>query len=444
MNQILDYTPNGSNRTNKNGGTKSDKVVRILAIFLMIFAVMLVGIAVYSRTVGNSKKKETPAEVTYTDAKISYEINEEENKVKVKVSHDKVIDKISYNWDTGKARDVDGNAKSEFEIDLDLSKGSHTLFINVTDTEGHITTDSKTFKSDNGKDIIIPNINISPEMIEGKAVVVITATDETEIEYITYRWNNDEEQKVTVDDVEENDERKKITVELEIFEGSNDLTIFARDKAGNQASIQKSLNGLLNPTGRIEISADRSTATVYLNHKNGISSVNVRVNDGEPQSLDMSGMDDEAKKDFNFDIDLNAYGSGDKNIRVEATSVDKTTGVFEATVEGEEQPTEPEQEVVEDNENIQVDFLFPNEGSTERDVNPCLVEVKLHYDNGIRDIELEIDDRPYDMHLNDNSNDMKFELNNFSPGGTYKVKITVKGLDDTQRTVTKTLAFSEQ
>ena len=444
MNQILDYTPNGSKRTNKNRGSNSDKVVRILAIFLMIFAVLLVGIAVYSRTTGKSGKKETPEQVTYTDAKISYEIDEEENKVKVKVSHDKVITKVSYNWDSGKVRDIDGNGKSEFETDLDLSKGSHTLFVNVYDSEGHITADNKMFKSDNGKDIINPNININPEMREGKAVVVITATDETEIDYITYRWNNDEEQKVTVDDVEDNDDKKKIVVELEIFEGSNDLTIFARDKAGNQANIQKSLNGLLNPTGRIEISADRSTATVYLNHKNGISSVNVKINDGEPQSLDLSGMDDEAKKDFNFDIDLNAYGSGDKTIRVEATSADETTGVFEASVEGEEQPTEPEEEENQDNEDIQVEFLFPNEGSTERDVNPCLVEVKLHYDNGIKDIELEIDDRPYDMHLNDNSNDMKFELNNFSPGGTYKVKITVKGLDDTQRTVTKTLAFSEE
>ena len=120
MNQILDYTPNGSKRTNKNRGSNSDKVVRILAIFLMIFAVLLVGIAVYSRTTGKSGKKETPEQVTYTDAKISYEIDEEENKVKVKVSHDKVITKFSYNWDSGKVRDIDGNGKSEFETDLDL------------------------------------------------------------------------------------------------------------------------------------------------------------------------------------------------------------------------------------------------------------------------------------------------------------------------------------
>ena len=443
MNQILDYTPNGSKRTSKNRNDNSDKIVRILAIFLIVFAVLLIGIAVYSRVSENSGKKNPTEEVTYTDAKISYEIDEEENKVKVRVSHDKVITKFSYNWDNGKVRDIDGNGKSEFETELDLSKGSHVLYVNVTDSEGHISTDNKTFQSDNGKDIINPNINISPEMIEGKAVVVITATDETEMDYITYRWNNDEEVKVTVDDVDNNEDRKKIVVELEIYEGSNDLSIFARDKAGNQANLQKSLNGLLNPTGRIEISADRAIATVYLNHKNGISSVLVKINDGEPQELDLSGMDDEAKKDFHFDIDLNVYGEGDKNIRVEATSVDETTGVFEAFVEGEEQP-EVIGEEPENNENIQIEFLFPNEGSTERDVNLCLVEVKLHYDNGIKDIDLEIDDRPYDMHLNDNSNDMKFELTNFNPGETHKVKITVKGLDDTQRTITKTLAFSEE
>ena len=444
MNQILDYTPNGSKRTNKNKNVNSDKIVRILAIFLIIFAVFLIGIAVYSRVSENAGKKNTTEEKTYTDAKISYEINEEDNKVKIQVSHDKVITKFSYNWDSGKVKDVDGNGKSEFEIELDLSKGNHVLYVNVTDSDGHITTESKTFQSDNGKDIINPNINISTEMIEGKAVVVITATDETEMDYITYRWNSDEEEKVSVDDVEDNDDRKKIVVELEIFEGSNDLSVFAKDKTGNQAHFEKSFNGLLNPTGRIEISADRSTATVYLNHKNGISSVLVKINDGEPESLDISGMDDESRKDFHFDIDLNAYGDGNKNIHVEATSVDETTGMFDASVEGEEHEEEHEEEQPQDNEDIQINIDFPNENSTERNVNKCLTQVVVNYENGIKDMDLEIDGTSYDMHLEDNSNNMKFELKQFNPGETHTIKITIYGMDDTQRTITKTLAFPEE
>ncbi len=444
MNQILDYTPNGSKRPRGNKNVNSDKIVRILARFLIIFALLLVGIAVYSRVSENAGKKTVTEEETASDAKITMTVDEETNKVKVSVSHDKVIKTFSYSWDSGKARDIDGDGKTEFETELDLSKGTHVLYVRVTDVDGHVSKEQETFQSDNGKDIISPNIDIEPNIIGGKAVAIITATDETEMDYITYRWNNDEEEKVTVDDIEDNDNRKKIVVELEIFEDSNDLTIFAKDKAGNQAQLQKTLNGLLNPTGRIEISEDKSKATVNVKHKNGISKISVRVNDGETQELGgIDELDDEAKKDITFDINLNDYGSGDKKVVVEAISKDETKGVFEANVEGDGENNdnggnnEPE---VENNRDIKISFEEVVDEESQRGDSQPKIKINIQYENGIKDIRIKMNGVNYNVgSVAENSKEV-----NAGPialrDRDNKIEVTVYGTDGTQNTEVKNIS----
>ncbi len=441
MNQILDYTPNGSKRPKGNKNVNSDKIVRILAIFLIIFAVLLVSIAVYSRVSENAGKKTITQEETASDAKITTDVDEESNTVKIKVEHDKVITKFSYSWDTSKAREIDGEGKSEFETELDLSKGTHMLYISVADSSGHITSFQKQFTADNGKDIISPNIDIKPDVVDGKAVVIITATDETEMDYITYRWNNEDEVKITVDDVEDNDNRKKIEVKLEISEGSNDLTISAIDKAGKQATLQKTLNGLLNPTGKIEISEDKSNASVNVKHKNGISKITVRVNDGETQELGgIDELDDEAKKDITFDINLNDYGSGDKKIVVEAVSKDETKGVFEATVEGNgdnggNDNNEPE---VEQNKDIKIEF---EQQEDEHDRDAVLYLIKIRYENGIKDIRIKMNGVNYNVGTwEENSKEVNAGPIKM-PERNNKIEVTVYGSDGTQNTEAKNISF---
>ena len=51
MNQILDYSPNKSNKSSSG----SDKIVRFFAILLIIFALCLVASGVYKMYARNSK-----------------------------------------------------------------------------------------------------------------------------------------------------------------------------------------------------------------------------------------------------------------------------------------------------------------------------------------------------------------------------------------------------
>ncbi len=450
MNQILDYTPNGSKRSGGNKNINSDKIVRVLAIFLLIFAVLLIGIAVYSRISENAGKKDVTTEEVASDAKITADIDEETNKVIVKVAHDKIIEKVSYSWDNGRVKDVDGENKTEFELELDLSKGTHILYISVTDKEGHVSKFQQSFTSDNGKDIINPNIDISPDMIGGKAVVVITATDETEMDYITYRWNNDDEIKISVDDVEDNNNRKRIVKEVEIFEDSNDLTIYASDKAGNHAQLQKPIKGVLIPTGSIVISENKDKATVNVKHKNGISKITVRVNDGEPMELSgIDGLSDDDKKDITFDINLNDYGSGTKKIRVEAVSKDETNAVFEATVEGEDGGNNGDgnnddgdngggESEVQNNEDIHISV---NEIETTNENDPRQIEIVVKYENGIKDLHVKMNGVNYNVDtIDENSKEVKAGPITL-PERNNKLEVTAIGTDDTQNTEVKNISF---
>ena len=441
MNQILDYTPSGSKRPNGGGKINSDKIVRILAIFLIIFAILLVFIAVYSRVTQNAgKKNEAAAEEEETDAKITVEILEEESKVKVTVSHDKVIKLISYSWDDEKGRDIDVKDLSEYSFDIDLPKNRNKLYINVTDANDHITRFNETIYSENGVDIISPIINIDTQTINGKSMIVIEAKDETEIDFVTYRWDDDDEVKVSVDDVEDNDNRKTIKIELETLDGSHDLLVVATDKAGNNAQVPKTFYGVYKPVIKIDISQDKAKADVTVEHNKGIESIAVKINDGEEKHVDgIESLDEEERKKISFPIDLTEFGNVEKKIFIKATSVDNTSAELEHIVEGDgntesrSESSETEESGEDNNENIKVSFS--NDETEER-----VVRVKASYDQGIKDIKLSVNGQEFDVQVpNDGGRTMEFPLT--LQEGTSKIKVVVIGTDDTQNTVIKNISF---
>ena len=90
MNQILDYNPN-----NKTGGSSgSDKIVRVFAIILIVFAICLLGSGAYGLYKRSQEGKE--ASVNSTQAEIKGE--QKDSNAIITVNHDKAIEKIIYSW----------------------------------------------------------------------------------------------------------------------------------------------------------------------------------------------------------------------------------------------------------------------------------------------------------------------------------------------------------
>jgi len=383
MNQILDYNPNKSSGSKKGGG--SDAIVRVFAVILALFAICIIAVGAYRLV----KSKEQTQEIVEaaTDAKI--EIQEYEENAKVIVTHDKVIDKVEYRWDDGNVNPpIRGDGKSTVEFDVPLIIGTHTLNVVVTDIDGHTTSTSKSITSETGKDDTDPVIEITTDGNKAK----IVATDDIEMGYITYRWNEDEE--IRVDQDEDAEDKRVLECEIDILKGSNFLVVNAVDASGNSADEKRPFNGVMKPDIKITIAADKTKATVKCTHEKGIQTVVVNLN-GQDYNVDFGP---EIQPEVEFEI---ALGEGVNEIKVTATSVESTNTVVSETVDNT---------VAEDNITISM---------TRSESDPNKVQFNAESPEGIQTIKLNINDVDYDVDLHGEvSPQITFEFELFEGNNT--------------------------
>lgn len=345
MNQILDYDPN-----KKSGGTSSgsDKIVRVFAVLLVIFAIGLlvsgaVGIKQNKQNKKNAENKPTYATITATQTS--------DGKVKVSVEHDKAIEEMFYSWNTSAERSFKGEGTKKLEKELDLPAGTNTLHIKIVDVNKVETSFEKEFTAEDGLDILNPVISIT--VIDGEGQdklkkLKITATDETKLDFITYRWNDEEETKVEA----EESNPKEIVLELDILRGVNDITIVAVDSNNNTTTETKSFTALTKPEVVVMLSADGSTLEIETTHENGISKIYYTLNGREYQAQWAGTEEEPAPPAVNFTQPLD---EGYNRFILTVTSVDDTETVFDGECEytppapeESEQPTESEEQPVEE------------------------------------------------------------------------------------------------
>ncbi len=280
MNQILDYVPNS--KSNKSKG--SDSIVRVFAILLIIFAIALIGVVGYN--ILSNKTEINKENQQATKANISVEVKEA--KVTMKVVHDKKIQKLIYSWNTSSERTIKGSEKY-MEETIEVPAGDNTLHIKVIDEMGTETIYDEEISSDKGVDIINPVIKLE---VTNEKKLKITVTDETVLDFMTYRWNEEEEKTVYAEEGS-----KEIVTEIEILKGENDLTIVAVDGSSNTTTETKKFTGLTKPEVVVTLSADGSSINISATHENGIESVafnfnnvdyNVDIGNDKPTSMQFS------------------------------------------------------------------------------------------------------------------------------------------------------------
>ena len=305
MNQILDYVPN--NKSSKRGG--SDKIVRIFAVILILFAIALIGVVGYGMVSNQKKASVENQQITY--AKVSVDV--QETQVKLSVTHDKNIQKLVYSWNTSSERVVKGSGKYMEEA-IDIPAGDNTLHIKVIDENGIETTHDEEISSEQGVDIINPVIELK---VTDEPKLKIVVTDETALDFITYRWNEEEEETIYAEEGS-----KEITTEIEILKGQNDFTVVAVDASSNTTQENKSFTGLTKPEIKVTLSEDGSSIDIKATHENGIKSVSFNFNN-QDYNVDI-GDDTPQVIDFSQKLDV-----GYNHIIVTVKSVDETQTVFD-------------------------------------------------------------------------------------------------------------------
>lgn len=337
MNQILDYGTEKRGKAPKQNSTKTEKTIKIFAIFLMIFAILLIGSGVYSLVTNNSNNDESDIAQEVVEAEINAIMDESNATIILTVESEIEIDKVVYNWNTNTEMNIDGEDRKTLEETIELPSGKNTLNIKVIDNEGNETSKSFEFESEEGNDIINPDITL--EVTEDKNLL-ITATDETEMSFLTYRWNSEEENTVNIE--EDAEDKTVLTVEIEIPKGTNTITVIAVDSSNNTRVETKSLTGATKPEIEYSFTED-GVLTFYCTHENGIKEIYYTLN-GKDYGITYT---DETGYPTSAEFVVEDLVVGDNEISLTVTSVNDTEETFEGVcqIEGEEDEEE------EDNDN---------------------------------------------------------------------------------------------
>lgn len=253
MNQIL-YVGKDNKSVNIN------KVIRFFAIFIILFAICLIANGSYGmyQTAQYSSAENIPT--VYMD-RVSDEVI-------LRVEDNIPISELIYSWNKGEKTILLPNSKI-VEERIPLLNENCVLNIQVVDKRGK-KTDFKQEWNIEGLDIQKPTIEVQTD--ERQQTIIIYAKDETEMSYITYKWNDEEPKKVYVSRTNKLEIQKQIDMQI----GENVLEIEAVDSSGNTAKENKKI--IISSAPKIKLTKNDDKLHIVIEDEIGLQSVEVNVN----------------------------------------------------------------------------------------------------------------------------------------------------------------------
>lgn len=277
MNQILvleNKTKKKKNKSRRSGPIEIKNIVRFFAVVLIIFAMVMIGhssYAIYRDAKGNN-----------TDELAEINITRVNDTLLVDVQSTYVIDKFKYSWRSSQQTSIPEESTS-FQEEIILPSDNNILTIVLEDETGRATTYTKEIILD-GIDIIKPSIDI--EQGQGSSVVV-TATDEMQIEYMTYRINDGEEIKIDKNNVEDKTIKYAVT---DIPRGENIIYVTAVDSFGNTEQIEQTIivSSEMPTINSIDIDEESGKILIQASDVDGLQSIEVNLNGAVYQMNDIN------------------------------------------------------------------------------------------------------------------------------------------------------------
>lgn len=300
MNQILSTT----NKVNKKSSVINiKKIIMFFCVVIIIFGLGLAGFKIYQIYIENKEINQT--------IKPEIVIEQKEEKVKISVTYQNGIEKVEYYWDEKDVKVIKGKGSKKIEKEIELLSGENILTVKVIDLKGVETKSSNkfTYNIDNKK----PKIILETLYAEGK--IKITATDETKLNYITYKWGNNAEEKIFATEQIPTKIEKTIIIER----GTNTLTVNAVDSSKNKTTEEKPYAGVINPT--IDVYQEGDILYMKIIHDMGFKKVEFTINDiNFKYDENYSGYNKE-ETTLEFTAKLN---SGENIIIINAYSLEET------------------------------------------------------------------------------------------------------------------------
>lgn len=307
MNQILSTgdnpkrkkAKNSNYQTNYYNGQQSNisSIIKVFAVSLILFSIFAIGNASYGLYKSIENKNgliNEPIKPT-----ISVEsINETQNIILLKVSSETGINKVTYQWNDEQEVTLKGNGGKYIEQKIQIPNGTNNLNISAIDTQGNENTYTKQYK-------INSKINLGATN-EGK--IKVTYSGDVEISYMTYRWDDQEETKVDINDTE-------IDYDIETLSGRHKLTVVVVDVNNTTETKVQETNGISVPKIEISLNEEETAYIIKVTDEIELKEVIVTLDEDENKKYGqkVSG------KEFQFEI---ALREGENRMKVEVTNSD--------------------------------------------------------------------------------------------------------------------------
>ena len=255
MNQIL-YV--GDNKNNGPVAVKS--VIKFFAIVIIIFGIILIGEGTYSMYKGIVANSGNNIPTVY--------MNRVNDTVVIKAENNIEIAKLIYSWNKGEERVLLPNNKDVEEVVL-LPNENSILNVTIVDIKGKETKFMQQWNIE-GIDIKKQEMEIATD--DSSRKITIIARDETQIDYLIYKWNNEAETRVN------GTERNKLEIQktIDMKLGENKLTVTAVDKNGNTNTLEKTIIISSKPT--IAVKQSNSKIHIVINDEVSIKTVSININ----------------------------------------------------------------------------------------------------------------------------------------------------------------------
>ena len=279
MNQILSIDQqnnnniNNNSKNNNNGTSNSKGIIKVLIIVLIIFALIAIGIAAYAILNGrHDDKKVVLPEITVN--------SQSEETVELIVKHEKGIGEIKYSWNHEDEKTIQGENRKEISTTINVPEGKNILYVEATDNKGNKSEKYKQEFKNGGMDINFDAINEN---------VRITVESDKNISFITYRWDEEEEKRVEVND-------KTVKTEVATLKGTHTLTVSAVDENNKTETATKIVVGATRPTIDVTIEENKYYV-IKVTDENEIKRVEIITPEGTETKEPL-------EKEFEYKVEL--------------------------------------------------------------------------------------------------------------------------------------------
>lgn len=317
MNQILSTSMPTDNKKQKNkirntNPTSISSILKFFAIAMLIFGILLIGLGAYSIYEKESKQKEENLQPS-----ISLE-DKSNDTVLLKVVYGKNISKLEYRWNDEEETTVNGNNGKYIEQEIKVPTGTNTLHIVITDEDGKQIPYDKQYERES---------NINFEVSENK--IKITAESEKTIKYMTYRWDDEEEKTIQINNT-------TLEQEIDAIKGLHTLTVITVDEENNTDTKVQKINGVSKPKVSVTTDDSKSYFIIKASDDEKLSKLQFKINQDDNKEY-FFNLDNFNMKEFEFTTNTsNVYllQQGENIIEVTVTNSDgvtEETGVIRVT-----------------------------------------------------------------------------------------------------------------